>query len=142
MATFTSFSVHLRVLDRVSKTKFSHFHLENVAVYDNPKDLKTFLLEQHSEKIRPADTTDFKIGCFIEGRGNKRYDIVDSSTLKQAYNSGKHGRFSLWVDPHVSVDGSQKGKRKKGKICIWDTRNYIVQLFNFTPFAFIQNSSV
>ena len=82
MATF---DVHLRVLDKTNKAKFSHFQINNVPQFTLPEEFKLFLLENHQHIIAPARTTNFKFGYFVEGRGNRKFDIVDEQTLKQAY---------------------------------------------------------
>lgn len=115
----TTFDVHLRVLDKTNKAKFSHFQINNVPQFTLPEEFKLFLLENHQHIIAPARTTNFKFGYFVEGRGNRKFDIVDEQTLKQAYQEySTFKRVCFWVDPHTpqSSETTRKAKRIKGKV--------------------------
>lgn len=109
--------IHLRVLDK-KKSKFSHFELPNVPKFSYPEEFKQYLLEKHENVIQPAKTTSFKLGYFIEGRGNKKFDIVDQQTLKAAYDSAGSkvgGKVHIWVDPHKIVETTSKPAASKEK---------------------------
>ena len=81
-------NIDLRILQETSKSKYSRFYLENVKTFKLPDELKEYLLKEHGTLLRPATTTAFKMGYFIEGRGMRKFDIVDQTTLEQAYKQG------------------------------------------------------
>lgn len=111
-----AYTLHLRVLDRSRKSKFSHFVLNNFPLFSLPEELKSFLLDKHATKVTPAQTINFKLGYFVEGKGNRKFDIVDQDTLKQAYANGtasNNMRITLWVDPHTPVVTATKTKKKR-----------------------------
>ena len=65
--------------------------------------------------MQPAENTSFQIGYFIEGRGNKKFHIVDARTLQSAYDTEVDGEINLWVDPHVEMSSSMKRESNKRK---------------------------
>lgn len=68
-------------------------------------------MDNHAEKIMPAKTINFKLALFKEGRGHKKFDIVDVVGLRHAYeSSGLHKRIWLFVDPFQPEDA--KGKKE------------------------------
>ena len=75
-------TVHLRMLDKFKKTKFSHFVIEKVPMFQYPEEVKDYLVENHQNALQPAIGS--KLGYILEGRGNKKFDIVDQTTLQQA----------------------------------------------------------
>ena len=98
-----SVDVHMRILDQEKKSKFSHFILKSVPKLAKPNDLKQYLVANHPEVLAPAVTSDFPFGYFLEGRGNKRFQIITEDTLAQAYDTIKEdGRLCLWADPHAA----------------------------------------
>ena len=84
MAEGETVNIHLRVLDKDKKSKFTHFDLTNVPKFTFPEELKLFLLENYANALHPTKSPSFKLGYFIEGRGNKKIDIVDGRTLQLA----------------------------------------------------------
>lgn len=62
--------------------------------------------------LAPTTSINFKMGYFVEGRGNKKFDIVDEKTLQQAYDNAAVRRITLWVDPHTPLVQVSSGKRK------------------------------
>ena len=109
-----TFEVHLRVLDKANKAKFSHFQLSDCPKFTFPEMFKLYLLENHPNVIAPAKTTNFKCGYFMEGRGNRKFDIIDDVTLQKAYEDTSNlKRICLWVDPHTPHIQILKPKAKK-----------------------------
>ena len=115
MAEGKTVNIHLRVLDKDKKSKFTHFDLTNVPKFKFPEELKLFLLENYANVLHPAKSPSFKLGYFVEGRGNKKFDIVDGRTLQLALDMEVDGRINLWVDPHAGEPKLQKEKTKKNK---------------------------
>ena len=113
--TMSVMTVHLRVLDKFKKTKFSHFVIEKVPMFQYPEELKYYLVEKHPNALKPAIGTNFKLGYIVEGRGNKRFDIVDKTTLQQAYSLESNGPICLWVDPHSPCCEERNVTKKKVK---------------------------
>ena len=119
MATGT-YSAHFRVLDKNVKTKFSHFFIDGFPRFHLPEELKSFLLQERAQMLHPRSDINYKLGYFVEGRGNKKFDIIDEKTLSQAYEKANHGRITLWVDPHTplicsKVQTSRKRSANAGK---------------------------
>jgi hypothetical protein len=106
-----TFTLHLRVLDANKKSKFSHYHLSDVPKFQYPEELNSYLVDKHSAVIAPATTLNFTMGYIVEGKGNQKYNIIDSATLQQAYDSATSGRVCLWVDPHVPQVSKKAAKR-------------------------------
>lgn len=107
-----SIDIHLRVLGKEKKSRFSHFHLEKVPLFRTPSQLKEYILKWHPAKVAPATTTDtFEMGYLVEGQGNKKFKIIDETTLKQAFDCE---RVCLWVDPYIEQDQPRK-KQKTGE---------------------------
>ena len=82
-----AYTAHLRVLDENIKSKFSHYIVEAFPRFQLPEELKSFLISKHPAIVSPATDINFKIGYFVEGRGNRKFDIIDEITLAQAYDS-------------------------------------------------------
>lgn len=102
-------NIHLRVLDSKKKSKFTHFSIEAVPIFDDPEILKEYLVKNHASIMSPAATSsDFTMGYIVEGRGNHKYSIIDSTTLKQAYETAANNRLCLWVDIDVKVAGAKR----------------------------------
>ena len=91
-------NVHLRVLESANKAKYSHFEINGCPQFSLPEEFKSYLVHKHPHIIAQAKTTDFKLGYFIEGRGNRKFDIVDAM---QAYKVNAANKVCLWVDPHT-----------------------------------------
>ena len=100
---FSTWSAHIRVLDKSNKTKFSHFIVENFPTCTMPEEVKSFLLKEHPQILSPTTDINFKLGYFVEGRGNRKFDIVDENTLQQAYDKATNRRITFWVDPHTPL---------------------------------------
>ncbi|KXJ05668.1 hypothetical protein AC249_AIPGENE28535, partial [Exaiptasia diaphana] len=120
-------------IDVESIAKFSDFPLskrtlqENFPRFSTPDEVKKYFLDNHAEKIKPATTINYKLALFKEGRGNKKYDIVDEVGLRQAYDSsGVQKRISLFVDPFLPKDARGK-KRKK----VQNNYNYSTESFKY-----------
>ena len=109
------FKVHLRILDKKKKSKFVHFELTDIPKFTFAEELKEYLLQKYSNLMQPAENTSFQIGYFIEGRGNKKFHIVDARTLQSAYDTEVDGQINLWVDPHVEMSSSMKKESNKRK---------------------------
>ncbi|KAL9977819.1 hypothetical protein ACROYT_G015268 [Oculina patagonica] len=63
------------------------------------EEIKQYLLDNHNNAVGLAQSTNFKFGYLVEGRGNKKFDIVDSLLCKKVYkvgnsdfNVGVHGQ--------------------------------------------------
>lgn len=109
--SMASYNAHIRVLSKESMTKFSHFSIDEFPHFESPYELKLWLLQEHSAMLSPSEDCSFKIGYFIEGRGNRKMDIVDEKSLKQAYDRASvDKRVTLWIDPH---DRSAKKTSKR-----------------------------
>jgi hypothetical protein len=106
-----SYSAHIRVLDKETKTKFSHFVIDKFPLFTLPEEVKSFLLKDHPKMLAPTMSINFKMGYFVEGRGNRKFDIIDKKTLKQAYDNATIPRITLWVDPYTPLVQVSSGKR-------------------------------
>ncbi len=62
----TNFDVHLRVQDAKKKSKFRHFERTDISRFSYPEEFKQHLLNNHNNAVRPAESTNFKIGYFIK----------------------------------------------------------------------------
>ena len=80
--TMSVMTVHLRMLDKFKKSKFSHFFIEKVPMFQYPEEVKDYLVENHQNALQPAIGS--KLGYIVEGPGNKKFDIVNQTTLQQA----------------------------------------------------------
>ena len=107
------FEVHLRVLEKGKKSRFLHFDLHGVPEFTHPEELKQFMLDNYANVLHPAQDTNFRLGYFIDGRGNKKFNIIDQNTLKSAYETHMNRRLSLWVDPHYQVQPLKTTKKKR-----------------------------
>ena len=83
------------VLEKDKKSKFLHFNLQGVPVFTYPEELKQFMLDNYPNVLYPVRNTNFRLGYFIDGSGNKKFGIVDQPHLNL-----RTGRLSLCVDSH------------------------------------------
>ena len=122
------YSAHVRVLDKNTKTKFSHYIIDNFPFFTLPEEVKSFLLKEKPQMLSPTTDLNFKLGYFVEGRGNRKFDIIDESSLAQAYDNAVNRRITLWVDPHTPlVPVTAKRARSAGKHFLFTTTT----CFNF-----------
>lgn len=110
-----AYSVHIRVLDKDCKTKYSHFFIERFQRFHTPVEVKRFFVANHKEMIKPAtEEEEFKFGFFIEARGNQKFEIVDEKTLSQAYDKSQNNRLTLWIDPQPRQARGANKRVKQG----------------------------
>lgn len=125
------FFAHIRVLHKETMAKFSHFSIDEFPEFEVPYDLKLWLLQEHSTLLAPAEDCSFRIGYFVEGRGNRKMDIVDEKTLKQAYERASvDRRVTLWIDPHDrSVKKASKRSINVGEYSIYVDVSFYAYVF-------------